>query len=84
LDEIHIKHLPTNIGPHQFKVFICLWKEAIIFGNLIILVKVVYGLHMRALHTQAKSHDHEIVRAQNKDCPKTLPKSRNVVMGLQV
>ena len=76
--------MPTNIGPYQFKVFICFWKEAIVFENPLILMKVVCGLYVRALHTQAKSHDHEIVRAQMKDCPKALPKSRNVVIGLQV
>ena len=39
------------------------------------------------LHTQAKSHDHESVRAQkkvSKGRPKTPPKSCNVVMDLQV
>ena len=39
------------------------------------------------LHTWAKSRDHEIVRAQkkaSKGCPNTPPKSRSVVMDLQV
>ena len=39
------------------------------------------------LHTQAKSHDHEIVRAQkkmSKGCPKTPPKSCSVVTDPQV
>jgi hypothetical protein len=39
------------------------------------------------LHTRAKSHDHEIVRAQKKAskcCPKTPPKSCNVVTNSQV
>jgi hypothetical protein len=39
------------------------------------------------LHTRAKSRDHEIVRAQkkvSKGCPKTPPRSCNVVMDPQV
>ena len=43
--------------------------------------------HLRSLHTQAKSSDHEIVRAQkkvSKGRPKTAPKSANMVTDFQV
>ena len=42
---------------------------------------------LRPFHTQAKSHDHEIVRAQervSKGRPNTLPKSCSVVRDPQV
>ena len=44
-------------------------------------------IDLRPLHTQAKSRDHENVRAQekvSKGCPNTLPKSRSVVTDPQL
>ena len=47
----------------------------------------IYYKTSRPLHTRAKSHDHEIVRAQkkvSKGCPNTPPKSCSVVSDPQV
>jgi hypothetical protein len=50
-------------------------------------ISIIGALTLGPLHTQAKSHDFEIVRAQkevSKGRPKTPPKSYSVVTGPQV
>ena len=59
------------------------WKLPVVWqGPKYVLIQV-----LGPLHTRAKSHDHEIVRAQkklSKGSPKTPPKSCIVVTDLQV